>query len=211
MDLFDIYNEDGDGNCLFRAISRLTYGTPDHHKEIRETVCDYIATRYDRFSNFILWDINDYIDKMLDEGTWGGEPEVVAFSELYNVTVNIYERFTSQTPDNRYVAGINSPEINLFYRNGNHYDSLFVRNTNQNVRPYKRIKKKEYLNWSLIKIEKSNKNKYFRGDYATVYSNQTISGIFDYLLNDKYPKEITDIEDAKKKRWQRKKFQGNGC
>ena len=118
---------------------------------------------------------------MLDEGIWGGEPEVVAFSELYNVTVNIYERFTSQTPDNRYVAGIKAPEISLFYRNGNHYDSFFVRNTNQNVRPYKRIKKKEYLNWSLTKIEKSNKNKYFRGDYATVYSNQTISGIFNYL------------------------------
>ena len=206
MDLFDIYNEDGDGNCLFRAISRLTYGTPDHHKEIRETVCDYIATRYDRFSNFILWDINDYIDKMLDEGTWGGEPEVVAFSELYNVTVNIYERFTSQTPDNRYVAGINAPEINLFYRNGNHYDSLFMRNTNQNVRPYKRIKKKEYLNWSLTKIEKSNKNKYFRGDYATVYSNQTISGIFDYLLNGKYPKEITDIENVKKRDGRKRNF-----
>ena len=32
MDLFDIYNEDGDGNCLFGAVSRLIYGTPDHHK-----------------------------------------------------------------------------------------------------------------------------------------------------------------------------------
>ena len=31
-----------------------------------------------------------------------------------------------------------------------------------------------------------------------MYSSQTISGIFDYLLNGKYPKEITDIEDAKK-------------
>ena len=27
MDLFDIYN--GNGNCLFRSISRLTYGTLD--------------------------------------------------------------------------------------------------------------------------------------------------------------------------------------
>ena len=60
----------------------------------------------------------------------GGESEVVAFSEFYNVTLNIYERFTSQTLDNRYVAGDNTPEINLFYRNGNHNDSLFVRNTN---------------------------------------------------------------------------------
>ena len=92
--LFYIHNEDGDGNFLFWTIIRLTYGTPDYHKEIRETVCDYIATRYDRFSDFILWGINDYIDQMLDEGIWREEPEVVLFSELYNVTVNIYEWFT---------------------------------------------------------------------------------------------------------------------
>ena len=69
IDLFDIYNEDWDGNCLYRTIRRLAYGTPDHHKEIRETVCDYIATRYDRFSDIILGEIKDYIDQMLDEGT----------------------------------------------------------------------------------------------------------------------------------------------
>ena len=121
--LFDIYNKDG--NCLFRTISKLIYGTSNHHKEIRETVCDYIVTRYDRFSNFILGVINDYIDQMLDEGIREEEPEVVAFSELDNVTVNIYERFTSQTSDNRYVTGDNSPDIILFYRNGNHIDYLF--------------------------------------------------------------------------------------
>ena len=62
--------KNGDGNCLFRAINRLTYGTPDYHKLIKETVCDYIASRYDRFSDFILGDIYDYIGQMLDEGTW---------------------------------------------------------------------------------------------------------------------------------------------
>ena len=54
MNLFDIYNEDLNGNCLFRPIRRLTYGTPDHHKEIRETVCDYFNTRYKRFYFIIL-------------------------------------------------------------------------------------------------------------------------------------------------------------
>ena len=62
MNLFYIYNEYGDDHCLFRAASRLTYGAPDHHKEIRETIYDYIATRYDEFSDFILGDINDCID-----------------------------------------------------------------------------------------------------------------------------------------------------
>ena len=50
--------------------------------------------------------------------------EVFAFSEFYNVTVNTYVRFISQTPHNRYVAGDNAPKIILFYRNGNHYYSL---------------------------------------------------------------------------------------
>ena len=76
-DLFYIYNEVGDRNCLFRAINKLTYGTPDHHQEIRETVCDFITTRYDRFSDFILGGINDYIHQMLEEDAIGGEREVV--------------------------------------------------------------------------------------------------------------------------------------
>ena len=83
-----------------------------------------------------MGDINDYIDQMLDEGIWGGEHEVVAFSKHYNVTVNINERFSLHTLDNRYAARDNWLEINLSYRNGNHYHSLFVRNTNQNIRPY---------------------------------------------------------------------------
>ena len=36
MDLFNIYNEDGDDNFFFRAISRLAYGTSYHHKETIE-------------------------------------------------------------------------------------------------------------------------------------------------------------------------------
>ena len=44
-----------------------------------------------------------------------------------------------------------------------------------------------------------------RGNYLTVYSSQTISEIFEYLLNGKYPKEVTNIEDTKK-RWLKKKF-----
>ena len=46
--------------------------------------------------------------------------------------------------------------------------------------------------------KKRNKNKYFRGDYATVNSSQTISEIFEDLLDGKYPKEVTGIEDTKK-------------
>ena len=108
---------------LFIEISRLTYGKPDHYNETRETICDYIATRYDRF--LISFRRSKWL--YIQNSRWRYMERRVRncyIFLLYNATVNIYERFTSQTPDNRYVAGDNAPEINLFYRNGYHYDSF---------------------------------------------------------------------------------------
>ena len=52
---------------------------------------------------------------------------IFLFSELYNETFNIYYRFISQSPENRYVEGENAAAINLFYRIDNLSDSLFVK------------------------------------------------------------------------------------
>ena len=32
---------------------------------------------------------------MLEDGEWGGEPEIVAFSELYNVNIHVFDAMTS--------------------------------------------------------------------------------------------------------------------
>ena len=83
-DKFDINKEESDGNCMFRALSRGWFGTPLYHNMIKESICDYIAYHSDRFKDHLPWDINEYIDRMLEDGEWGGEPEIVAFSEIYS-------------------------------------------------------------------------------------------------------------------------------
>ena len=39
---------------------------------------------------------------MLEDGEWGGELEIVAFSELYNVNIHVFDAMTS--PINRCLA-----------------------------------------------------------------------------------------------------------
>ena len=35
---------------------------------------------------------------MLEDGEWGGEPEIVAFSELYDVNIHVFDAMTSPIP-----------------------------------------------------------------------------------------------------------------
>ena len=75
---------------MFRALSRGWFGTPLYHNKIRESICDYITYHSDRFKDHLPWDINEYIDRMLEGGEWGGEPEIVAFSERYIIRVSMF-------------------------------------------------------------------------------------------------------------------------
>lgn len=43
----------GDGNCLFRALSDQLYGTDSQHLELRKEICDWIASRKDRYAPFV--------------------------------------------------------------------------------------------------------------------------------------------------------------
>ena len=38
IDKFDIIEEESDGNCLFRALSRGCFGSPDYHFDVRESI-----------------------------------------------------------------------------------------------------------------------------------------------------------------------------
>ena len=73
----------------FRALNRGCFGSPEFHGEIRESIWDYILHNNQRFANHLLQEANEYVQKMLEDGEWEGEPKIVAFSELYNVNVTV--------------------------------------------------------------------------------------------------------------------------
>ena len=50
-DKLNITEEEHDGNCLLRALSRGCFGSPEFHGEIRESIWDYILHDNLRFAN----------------------------------------------------------------------------------------------------------------------------------------------------------------
>ena len=83
--LFDYYNEvneSGDGNWLFRALSRGITCTPNYHGSIRNTVVQQINDNIERYQYFLTIDPNIYKSKMFKQGSWGAEAEIQTFMEV---------------------------------------------------------------------------------------------------------------------------------
>ena len=117
-----------DGNCLFRAMSHQLYGSQDHHKMIRERCCDYIELNRQYFEGFIAnaagnMTFSYYLHIMRSDREWGGNLELIALTELYRKTIEIYR--SSPQPDHVFGTGYsiarNEEIIRLHYRNCVHY------------------------------------------------------------------------------------------
>ena len=112
-----------DGNCLFRAMSHQLYGSQDYYEIIRKRCCDYIELERQYFEGFI-GDIagtltsSNYLGNMRGNRTWGGNLELIAFSEMYRKTIEVYR--SSLQPDHVFGRGYSSAQneepIRLHYR-----------------------------------------------------------------------------------------------
>ncbi|KAH7107867.1 cysteine proteinase [Auriculariales sp. MPI-PUGE-AT-0066] len=83
----------GDGNCLFRALSDQLWGTQSHHLKLREEVCDWIASRKDRYAPFVDDDrgLDVHLRCMRTPGTYGGHLELSAFAHCRRRDVKVIQ------------------------------------------------------------------------------------------------------------------------
>ena len=51
----------GDGNCLFRALSKLTYGNKEWHSFIRQALVKFISLNCEVFQSYCTEDITDHL------------------------------------------------------------------------------------------------------------------------------------------------------
>ena len=87
-----------DGNCLFRSLSDQLYRDyGEKHDKVRSEICDYLKENKESFQSFVVLDEEDdadhsdeyassyeeYLNRMRQEGEWGGNPELVAAARLY--------------------------------------------------------------------------------------------------------------------------------
>ena len=133
---FKIQQVRDDGNCLFGAFSHQVYGDQSFHGLIREKCCNYMELNAADFVGFIdtdtqYVDFEDYLFQMRSLGTWGGNLEITALSQLYQRPVEVYDQQT--TPRNIFSDSVNydnnQAPIRISYMNGRtHYNSVLSDN-----------------------------------------------------------------------------------
>jgi hypothetical protein len=128
----ELVEQEGDGNCLFRAVSLQVYGDPSNHAEVRKRCMDFMAKNEEHFAQFIPGEpFQTYVARKRILGIHGNNPEIQAFSELFNRPIEIYEPHNGGNPINIFQGDYKTSDdpIRLSYHDGNHYNAI--------VDPYK--------------------------------------------------------------------------
>lgn len=131
-----IVEVEGDGNCMFRAVSHQLYMSEESHTELRGLCVDHMREHRERFEPFCPTNFDDHLRRMQNSGTWADDLEIRALEELLDRVFYLY------SSENRDVApapmNINFDEnlllnnvepIKLSYHGMSHYNSIFDERT----------------------------------------------------------------------------------
>eukprot|EP00742_Colponemidia_sp_Colp-10_P004703 GILJ01005016.1.p1 GENE.GILJ01005016.1~~GILJ01005016.1.p1 ORF type:complete len:538 (-),score=65.74 GILJ01005016.1:200-1813(-) len=118
---------EGDGNCLFRAVSDQIYGTDQYHQLVRQKCLDYMSMDKAYFSQFVVGGVEEfdsYILRKRQDGCWGDDVEIQAISEIYNRPVEIYAYSNVPMRTFHEAAIALSVPIRLSYHGRSHFNSV---------------------------------------------------------------------------------------
>ncbi len=119
----------GDGNCLFHSLAdQLNYhfeeiGYPQNldHIKLRSDTCAHIEKHMDFFGGFL----EETLDEKKQDGTWGGNVDIAAIADMYNVAIEIIS--ADQEPNvilpTHCDASIIDGTMSLAFTQEMHYDS----------------------------------------------------------------------------------------
>lgn len=123
----EVVEQEGDGNCLFRAVSLQVYGDSDSHMDVRRRCLDFMAKDEAHFAPFIQNEsFHDYIRRKRKYGVHGNNVEIQAISELYNRPVEVFIPNNGSEPINIFQSDYKTSDIpiRLSYHDGNHYNAV---------------------------------------------------------------------------------------
>ncbi|XP_033759037.1 uncharacterized protein LOC117341293 [Pecten maximus] len=125
----------GDGNCFFRALSKVIYGDESCHGEVRQAMVDIMEKFPKDFEQFIdNPSIQDHFKEMRKDGVWATQAEIYGAASF--LQRDIYVLSPDHTGDT-YRWLLFSPRlqcskadtyhtchVTLCHTNGNHYDRI---------------------------------------------------------------------------------------
>ena len=79
----------GDGNCLFRALSYLLFGSEEHHQQVRQTLVEFTVINRTVLSNYCLTSIEDHTAHMKYDTVWGTDLEIRAAAAYLRLPIYV--------------------------------------------------------------------------------------------------------------------------
>ena len=82
---------EGDGNCLFRALSLIVYGSEMYHLKVRELLVNFVRSNADKFKGYVTnGTLEDHVLHMQYSRTWATQVELYAAASLFGKELFIY-------------------------------------------------------------------------------------------------------------------------
>ena len=101
----------GDGNCFFRAVSRMVYASGEFYLNVRSQVVEYLRNHWQVFEGFITNDytsIDNYITLMSRDSRWADNAIIRATSDALNIEIHIISS-AKDTPTITFRSTTNNP------------------------------------------------------------------------------------------------------
>ena len=120
---------------MFRAFSDQMTGSSDLHATLRREVVDYMRRNREDFEPFVVDEISfdRHLELLAQDGTFGGNDSIVAFSRLKDATVVIHQ-LNEPLWQVRSDESKSKIELHISYHNGDHYNSVRKLNEARNLR-----------------------------------------------------------------------------
>jgi len=113
----------GDGNCLFRAVSDQLTGCQTEHEIYRNECVLEFTRNADVYAPFLVDEsMDDYIEKISDDGEWGGNLELIALSRRLRVDIIVHQY--NRPRFEIHYEGSPVRTIHISYHEGDHYNSI---------------------------------------------------------------------------------------
>ena len=128
---YELIEQEGDGNCLYRCFAYVLYGSADEHRRVREECMSYIESECEYYARFVSESIGEYVSRGRRENEWGDHVEIEAMKELYDVNVLVVAAGGKKGDEGGVELDVKGEEVGglrgtvrLSYHGQSHYNCL---------------------------------------------------------------------------------------
>eukprot|EP01084_Bolivina_argentea_P272205 463402_1 len=176
-----------DNNSLFRAIADQLNGNENNHHAIRNQITQYMISNRNEFSPFYIGDFIQYLSKMIQNGTQGGNMELTAAAKYYKIDIVIHQLNVARY-EILYTTGKPQRSIHLALCNRRDYASVRLLNDMHNFMPAKPIQ-----------LDNNNEREHQRAEIASYNHKDKSMNVNDKQLEMKnnLSEKISDVQKMK--------------